>query len=72
MEQNSNGKPDSIQEQLRQLANRQKIIQNRKVDAERKARTKRLIEHGAILESVFPNTAVMSGVEVMTFLRSKA
>ena len=62
----------AMAEQLRQLQNRQKILLNKKSDLERRARTKRLIEHGAILESVFPETATMSGLEVTAFLRSKA
>ena len=62
----------AMAEQLRQLQNRQKILLNKKSDMERRARTKRLIEHGAILESVFPETATMSGLEVMAFLRNKA
>ena len=48
--------------------NRQKILLNRKTDAERKARTRRLIEHGAILESIFPATTAMTGEEVKAFL----
>ena len=62
----------AMAEQLRQLQNRQKILLNKKSDMERRARTKRLIEHGVILESVFPETATMSGLEVTAFLRSKA
>ena len=61
----------AMAEQLRQLQNRQKILLNKKSDLERRARTKRLIERGAILESVFPETATMSGLEVTAFLRSK-
>ena len=72
MEEITNRKIESIEEQLRQLENRQKILRNRKADAERKARTKRLIEHGAILESVFPEVVTMSGQEVTAFLRGKA
>lgn len=37
-----------------QLQNRQKILLNKKAGAGRKARTHRLIERGAILESAFP------------------
>ena len=36
--------------------------------AERRARTRRLIEHGAILESVFPAISAMTGEEVKAFL----
>ena len=37
-------------------------------DTERKARTCRLIEHGAILESIFPATTAMTGEEAKAFL----
>lgn len=57
-----------MEEELRQLQNRQKILLNRKSDAERKARTRRLIERGAILESVFPAVRLLSNEEVMSIL----
>ena len=57
-----------VETQLRQLQNRQKILLNKKANAERKARTHRLIERGAILESVFPAVAAMTGEEVGAFL----
>lgn len=59
-----------VQEEIRQLENRQKILLNRQSDMERRARTRRLIEHGAILESVFPSLAGLSGEEVKAFLLS--
>lgn len=59
-----------LEKEIRQLENRQKILLNKKTDAERKARTRRLIERGAILESVFPATATMTGEEVKAFLLS--
>ena len=61
---------DKVQKEIRQLGNRQKILLNRQSDTERRARTRRLIEHGAILESVFPATAAMTGEEVKAFLLS--
>lgn len=57
-----------IETELHQLQNRQKILLNKKANAERKARTHRLIERGAILESVFPAVAAMTGEEVGAFL----
>ena len=36
--------PETVREKIRQLENRRKILLNRKADAERKARTHRLIE----------------------------
>lgn len=59
-----------LEKEIRQLENRQKILLNKKADAERKARTRRLIERGAILESVFPALAGQSGEEVKAFLLS--
>ena len=40
--------------EIRQLENRQKILENKLRNEERKARTRRLIERGAILEGIFP------------------
>lgn len=40
------------EEEIRQLQNRKRKLMNRQKDAERKARTHRLIERGAILESL--------------------
>lgn len=58
----------AVREQIRQLENRQKILLNKKSDTERKERTHRLIERGAILESVFPSVIPLSNEEVKTFL----
>jgi len=58
------------EKKLRQLQNRQKILQNRISDAERRARTHRLIEHGAVLENIFPQIVSMSSEEVKEFLLS--
>ena len=59
---------EKVKTEIRQLENRQKILLNRKTDAERKAKTRRLIEHGAIMESIFPATTAMTGEEVKAFL----
>ena len=59
---------EKVKTEIRQLENRQKILLNRKTDAERKARTRRLIEHGAIMESIFPATTAMTGEDVKAFL----
>lgn len=61
-------KQENVQNEIRQLENRQKILLNRQSDAERRARTRRLIEHGAILESIFPALAGLPGEEVRAFL----
>ena len=67
----SKQEPEVVREKIRQLENRRKILLNRKADAERKARTHRLIERGAILESVFPETVPMAGEQVKAFLEQK-
>lgn len=59
---------ETVQRKIQQLENRQKILLNKKTDAERGARTRRLIEHGAILESIFPALAGLSSEEVKVFL----
>ena len=59
---------ENAQKELRQLENRQKILLNRQRDAERRARTCRLIERGAIVEGVFPLAPDLTGEEVKTFL----
>ena len=59
---------EQVLKKIRQLENRQKILLNRQSDMERRARTRRLIEHGAILESVFPTLAALPGEEVKAFL----
>ena len=57
---------EKAQKELRQLENRQKILLNRQRDAERRARTRRLIERGAIVEGVFPLAPDLTGEEVKT------
>ena len=47
---------EEVLKEIRQLENRQKILENKQRNEERKARTRRLIERGAILEGVFPGT----------------
>lgn len=67
----SSQEPEAVREKIRQLENRQKILLNRKADAERKARAHRLIERGAILESVFPEIIPMTGEQVKVFLKQR-
>ena len=61
-------KKEQSMKKIRQLENQQKILLNRQRDMERRVRTRRLIEHGAILESVFPELAVLPGEQVKAFL----
>ena len=59
---------EKVLKEIRQLENRRKILENRQRNEERKARTRRLIERGAILEGVFPLAPGLSGEEVKAFL----
>ena len=59
---------EKVLKEIRQLENRQKILENKQRNEERKARTRRLIEHGAILEGIFPLAPDLPGVEVKAFL----
>ena len=59
---------EEVLKEIRQLENRQKILENKQRNEERKARTRRLIERGAILEGVFPLAPDLPGAEVKAFL----
>ena len=54
---------EEVLKEIRQLENRQKILENKQRNEERKARTRRLIERGAILEGIFPLTPDLPGIE---------
>ena len=45
-----------------------RFLENKQRNEERKARTRRLIERGAVLEGIFPLAADLSGAEVKAFL----
>ena len=54
-------------------AEHQKILtENREKERQRKARTHRLIEHGAIFETYFPQTVAMDKDELAAFLKELA
>ena len=56
------------EEQIRQLNNKKKRLISEQKQAERKKRTKRLIERGAILESVIGNAEELSNEQLQTLL----
>ena len=56
------------EKKIRQLQNRQKILLNRIRGDERRARNHRLIQHGLILEGVFPATIDTDGETIKEFL----
>ena len=45
---------EEVLKEIRQLENRKKILENKQRNEERRVRTRRLIERGAILEGIFP------------------
>ena len=56
------------EKEIYQLQNRQKILLNRIRGEERRARNHRLIQHGLILEGVFPAAINTDGEVVKEFL----
>jgi hypothetical protein len=59
----------SIEAQISQLENRRKELIQKNRELERKARTKRLIERGAIVESLIGGVDHMTNDEFMSYLR---
>lgn len=59
---------ESVQEQIRQLENQKKRLVQEQKERERKARTKRLIERGAILENLIPEADGFTNEQIRTFL----
>ena len=59
---------EKVLNEIRQLKNRKKILENKQRNEERRVRTRRLIERGAILEGIFPLAPNLSGTEVKAFL----
>ena len=62
-------KIESIQTQIQQLENERKRLMQQQKEQERKDRTKRLIERGAILESLIPDAATFSNEQIKAFLQ---
>ena len=56
------------EEQIRQLNNKKKRLISEQKQAERKKRTKRLIERGAILENVIGNAGDFSNEQLQALL----
>ena len=60
---------EEVLKEIRQLENRQKILENKQRNEERKARTRRLIERGGHFGGYFPSgPRPFPGVEVKAFL----
>jgi len=60
---------DTLQEKIQQLENEKKRLLNVQKEAERKARTKRLIERGAILESLIADANTYTTEQIKSFLQ---
>ena len=56
------------EKEIYQLENQQKMLLNRLRGEERRIRNRRLIQHGLMLEGVFPATIDTDGEVVMEFL----
>ena len=56
------------EKEIYQLQNKQKILLNRIRGEERRTRNHRLIQHGLILEGVFPSVVTTDGESVKSFL----
>ncbi|MBQ9167052.1 MAG: DUF3847 domain-containing protein [Oscillospiraceae bacterium] len=54
----------TVQEQHRKI-----IADNKEKERQRKARTHRLCEHGAIMEAIFPQTIQMDSAQFSTFMQ---
>lgn len=61
-------KIDSIQMQIQQLENQKKKLLQQQKETDRKARTKRLIERGAVLESLIPGADKFTNEQIKAFL----
>lgn len=59
---------DEALQEAERLNNRQKAILSKQINAERRARNHRLIERGAMLESVFSELTACKNARVMAFL----
>jgi len=59
---------DTLQERIQQLENQKKLLLQKQKTDERKARTKRLIERGAILESLISGADKFTNEQIKTFL----
>ena len=59
---------EEVLKEIRQLENRQKILENKQRNEERKARTRRLIERGGRFGGRVPSGPRLPGVDVKAFL----
>lgn len=60
----------SVQKEIEELENRKKLLLKTQSQEKRKARTKRLIERGLIVESLIPDPESLTNLQVKEFLKS--
>ena len=68
MAKTTSEKIDSVREQIRQLENQKKKLVQEQKEQDRKLRTKRLIERGAILESLINGASTLTNEQIKSFL----
>lgn len=68
MAKTTNEKIEGIDIQMQQLENRKKQLLQQQKAQDRKARTKRLIERGAILESLIHDAVMLTNDEIKAIL----
>ncbi|MCL1882196.1 MAG: DUF3847 domain-containing protein, partial [Defluviitaleaceae bacterium] len=59
----------SVEDKIRQLENQKRQLLKKHKEDERKARTRRLVQRGAILESFIPEPADYTEEQIKTFLK---
>ena len=57
-----------LETQIQQLANRKKKLMQEQKEQDRKARARRLIQRGAILESLIPNVGELTNEQIKSVL----
>ena len=60
---------DSVKARIEELKNQQKLLENEQKVENRKARTKRLIDRGAILESLIEGAAELTNDQITSILK---
>ena len=61
---------ENAREEIRQRENKVKKLLQQQKDEARKARTKRLIERGAILESLIDDAIILNNEQIKVFLQA--
>jgi len=70
MSQSYDEKIESVKEKISQLENQKKKLLTQQKEHDRKARTHRLIERGALLESLIDNAETLTNDEIKAILQT--